>query len=267
MVVGHDDVDAGGARRGDLLDSRDRAVDRDEQRGAARGEPLDGREREPVAVVDPARQVPVDVGAERAQRAHQHGGGADAVDVVVAVHRDARAACDVGEDPRCAFAQAAERVERVAHVGVEERARRRRIAEPAPDQHLRRDVRDAQRRAQPLGGGVVVGRDLQADVGNGDTRATVRAGQDGTAAGAVARRARRPALVSSGSLPCWRRRSRRPRCRAGRPGSPRAPSRGRCRPGPGRRSRGSRARRAASPAARRGTRRRCRPRSGRAGRS
>ena len=68
------------------------------------------------------------------------------------------------EDPRRALAQAAERVERMAHVGGEERPRRLDLAEPAPDQHLRGDVRDAQRLAEPLGGGVVIGRDLQAYV-------------------------------------------------------------------------------------------------------
>ena len=65
---------------------------------AARGQPLDRRAREPVAVVDPARQVPVDVRAERAQRAHEDRGRADAVDVVVAVDGDPRAALDVLED-------------------------------------------------------------------------------------------------------------------------------------------------------------------------
>ena len=95
VVVGDDDVEPGGARRGDLVDRGDRAVDGHEQVGAARGEPLDRRRGEAVAVVDPARQVPVDVGAERAQRADEHGGRADAVDVVVAVDGDAGAALDV----------------------------------------------------------------------------------------------------------------------------------------------------------------------------
>jgi hypothetical protein len=88
-MIGDDDVEAGGARGGHLLDGRDRAVDGHEEAGAARGEPLHRGEREPVAVVDPARQVPVDVRAERAQCAHQHRRGAHAIDVVVAVHRDA----------------------------------------------------------------------------------------------------------------------------------------------------------------------------------
>ena len=81
----------GRPRRRDLGDRGDRAVDGHQQAGPARGEPLDRRGGEPVAVVDAARQVPVDVGAERPQRAHEDRGRADAVDVVVAVHGDPRA--------------------------------------------------------------------------------------------------------------------------------------------------------------------------------
>ena len=57
-------VDAGRARGGDLLDGGDRAVDGDQQLRPARGEPLDRRQRQAVAVVDAAGQVPVDVGPE-----------------------------------------------------------------------------------------------------------------------------------------------------------------------------------------------------------
>ena len=179
MVVGHDHVDTGSARGRDLLDRGDRAVDGHQQAGAARGEALDGGRREPVAIVDPARQVPVDIGTERSQRADQHGGRTDAVDVVVAVHGDARAAFDMGENPRGALAQAAERVERMPHVRVDERPRGRGIAEPAADEHLCRDVRHAECLAQALRGGEVVRRDLQASLGRRHSR-TVRAGQDGT---------------------------------------------------------------------------------------
>ena len=178
VMVGHDHVHARRPRRRDLVDRRDRAVDGDQQPGAARREPLDGRGRQAVAVVDPARQVPVDVGADRPQRAHQDGGGADAVDVVVPVHGDARAAGDVLEDPRRTVAQPSERVERVAHVGREELARRRHVGETAPDEHLGRDVRHVQRGAQLPGGGKVVRSDLEADVGRRHER-TVWRGVDG----------------------------------------------------------------------------------------
>ena len=48
--------------------------------------------RDAVALLEPARQVPVDVGAELAQEQDGERGRADAVDVVVAVDADARAA-------------------------------------------------------------------------------------------------------------------------------------------------------------------------------
>jgi len=130
-----------------------------------RGEPLDRGGGQAVAVVDPARQVPVDVGPERAQRAHEDRGRGDAVDVVVAVHGDPRAAPDVAEDQRGGLAQPAERLERMLRLGLQEPARGLRVAQPAPHQHLREHGRDAQRVAQPLGGGVVVRSDLEAGVG------------------------------------------------------------------------------------------------------
>ena len=90
---------------------------------------------EAVAVVDAARQVPVDVGAERAQRAHEHGRRAHAVDVVVAVDGDPRAALDVrrGSAPR-PRAGPPNASSGCALLGGEERARavRRRRARAAP---------------------------------------------------------------------------------------------------------------------------------------
>ena len=64
----------------------------------ARGEPLDRGDREAVALVEAARQLPGRVGAERAQGADEHRRRADAVDVVVAEHGDPRAAPHVLED-------------------------------------------------------------------------------------------------------------------------------------------------------------------------
>ena len=213
VVVGDHDVHPGRPRGGDLLDRGDRAVDRHQQLGPARGEPLDGREREPVPVVDPARQVPVDLRAERPQRAHEHRRGADPVDVVVPVDGDPRAAHDVPVDDRGALAQPAEGVERVRHAGLEELARGGALAEPAAHEHLRGDVRDAELRPQPLGGGVVVGRDRQADVGrsHGARRYAAPRTETRFSAGSCAlpsRTRRHPAQTraeaqaSSGSLPC-----------------------------------------------------------------
>jgi hypothetical protein len=191
MVVGDHDVEPRGARRRDLLDRRDRAVHGHQQVGAALGEPRDRRGREAVPVVDPARQVPVDRRPDGPQRAHEDGRGGDAVDVVVAVDGDARAPAGVAEDERRGLAQAAERVERVRVGGGEERLGGRDLGQPAPHQHLREHVRDAQRGGQALGGGVVVRRDGEAGVDPGHGRRSVRSRSDGIG-GSAARAGRTP---------------------------------------------------------------------------
>jgi hypothetical protein len=165
VVVGDHDLHPRGARGGDLLDRGDRAVDRDQQLRPARGEALDRGGGQAVAVVDPARQIPVDVGAERAQRAHEDRGRRDAVDVVVAVHGDPRAPPDVAEDDRGGLAEPAERLERMRRLRLQEASRGLRIPHSAPYQHLREHGRDAQLAAQPLGRGVVVRGDFEAGVG------------------------------------------------------------------------------------------------------
>ena len=65
VVVGDDDVHAGGARLRDLVDRGDRAVGGEQQARAALGQALDRRRAQPVAVLGAAGQVPVHVGAER----------------------------------------------------------------------------------------------------------------------------------------------------------------------------------------------------------
>ncbi len=181
VVVGDHDVEAGRARRGDLLDRGDRAVDGDQQVGPACGEPLDGRGGEPVAVVDAARQVPVDIGVERAQRAHEHGRGRHPVDVVVAVDGDPRPALDVRQDAVRGLPQAAERGQRMALLGGQERARDVRGRKIPPHQHLRQHVRDAELGRQALGDGVVVRSDGESGVQQGHGGRSVRSPSDGTA--------------------------------------------------------------------------------------
>ena len=104
---------------------------------------------EPVAVVDPARQVPVDVGAERAQRAHEHGGRGHAVDVVVAVDGDPRPRAATWPRIRSA---AARRPPNASSGCASAPARNARaaagVSQPAAHQHLRE--RRARRRARPL---------------------------------------------------------------------------------------------------------------------
>ena len=58
------------------------------------GEARDRRRGDAVALLEPARQVPADVGAELPQRQHRERRRADAVDVVVAVDADPLAALD-----------------------------------------------------------------------------------------------------------------------------------------------------------------------------
>ena len=164
VVVGHHHGQAGGARGGDLVHRGDRAVHRHEQFRPAGGEALDGGEGEAVAVVDPARQVPVDRRPERAQRPHQHGGGADAVDVVVPVHGDTGPARHMAADQVGGVPEAAEGVQRVRDLGGEEPARRLDVRHPAAHEDLRGGVREPECGGQSLGGGKVVGRDLEADV-------------------------------------------------------------------------------------------------------
>ena len=173
VMVGHHDVEPRGARRRHLVDGGDRAVDRYQEIRPARREPLDGARGQAVAVVDPARQVPVHVRAQRAQRAHEHRRGRHPVHVVVAVHGDPRPPADVLEHPPGRRPQAPECVERVAFPSREERPRGGFLAQAAPHQHLREHVRDAERADQALGGAVVVGRNGEAGVGPGHGRRSV----------------------------------------------------------------------------------------------
>jgi hypothetical protein len=98
VMVGDHHVDSGGLRRCDLGHRGDAAVDGHEQLHAAGGEPLHGGQRQPVALVEAARELPDRVAAESAQCAHQHCRGAHAIDVVVAEHGDLRTAPQVVED-------------------------------------------------------------------------------------------------------------------------------------------------------------------------
>jgi hypothetical protein len=152
VVVGDDHVHPGRAGARDLLDRGDRAVDGDQQVGAALGQAVDGRGGEAVAVRAAAREVPVDVGADRAQRADEHGGGGHAVDVVVAVDGDPGVAPDVADDALGRLPETAERVQRVLVGGLQERARRLRLGHAAPHQHLGEHAGDAELRGQALGG-------------------------------------------------------------------------------------------------------------------
>ncbi len=95
--------------------------------------------------------MPADVGAELAQRVDGECRGADAVDVVVAVHDDPPPSRDRLLDRVARGGHRSER-ERIVQrpLEVEERARLGRVVETAPDQHLGRDPRDAERRCEAV---------------------------------------------------------------------------------------------------------------------
>ena len=69
VVVGDDDVESARLRARDLLDGRDPAVDGQHESAAVVGEPVERLAGEAVTLVEPARQVPVGVGAEAPQAA------------------------------------------------------------------------------------------------------------------------------------------------------------------------------------------------------
>src|SRR2546425_936452 len=66
VVVGDDDVEPARPRLGDLLDRRHAAVDGQDQPTALVGETREGLALEAVALLEAARQVPLDLGTELA---------------------------------------------------------------------------------------------------------------------------------------------------------------------------------------------------------
>jgi hypothetical protein len=178
VVVGDDDLEPERPRCGHLGGRRDRAVDRHEQSRAGRGEPLDRRGRQPVAV-RPGRDVPARIGPEPAQRAHEDGRGADAVDVVVAVHDDLRAGGDVAQDrlARLVHARQLERVVALVRGYEGTRGLWRRVA--APGEHRSGDGRQAELVRERIGGGDGVGRARPAGRRRHGRHRAPRAGRNG----------------------------------------------------------------------------------------
>ncbi len=98
MVVRDDDLEPTPPRLCYLLDSRDSAIDRQNKPDTVVGETSQRLARDAVSLLEPARQVPADVGAELAHEQDGKGGRTDPVDVVVAVNADARAVRHRGAD-------------------------------------------------------------------------------------------------------------------------------------------------------------------------
>ena len=94
MVVGDHDVEPTPGRLGNLVDGGDTAIDRQHESDAVVRESREGLARDAVALLEATRKVPYDVGAELTEEENGERRRADPVDVVVAVHADARAARD-----------------------------------------------------------------------------------------------------------------------------------------------------------------------------
>ena len=149
MVVGHDHVEPERLRAGDLVDRRDPTVHGEHERVPVLGEPLDRLAREPVPLVEAAREVPVDVGAELAQAYDRERRRADPVDVVVAVDADALAGRDRGSDALAGCARVPEERRIVARrLGRQERPSAFGVAVPAPDEDAGGGPADPERRGE-----------------------------------------------------------------------------------------------------------------------
>ncbi|MBV8561704.1 MAG: hypothetical protein JOZ56_01300 [Actinobacteria bacterium] len=178
MVVGDDHLEPVSLRLLDLGDGGDAAVDGENEAAALVGEAREGLAANAVALVEAARQVPRDVGAELAQEQDGERRRGDPVDVVVAVDADAPAVGDGCADALAGEGHVAEQ-ERVVRrlLPFEEAARAVRVVVAAADEDGGGDVGDAER-AHELGLGRV--RAGSEDPGAVDHRpATLRGGPDG----------------------------------------------------------------------------------------
>ena len=144
VVVGDDHVEPATRRLRDLLDRRDPAVDRQEQPDTVVREPAERLSRDAVTLLEPARQVPVDVGSELAQEQHRERCRADAVDVVVPVDADSFASFDGVVNLLDGGRHVAQQERVVAgELGVQEASRAGRVVVPASGEHRRRYLADA----------------------------------------------------------------------------------------------------------------------------
>jgi hypothetical protein len=178
MVVGHDHVEATGARGGHLLDRRDPAVDGQDEPAALVREPVDRVARDAVPLLEPAREVPLHLGAELAQRQHCKRRGADAVRVVVAVYADALAPLDGGADALARGPHVAQQERVVSGVArLEERAGGVGLREPAAGEHRRGQLADAELTGERVGS--LPRARLEGPGADGHSRPTVRPWSDG----------------------------------------------------------------------------------------
>ena len=145
VMVGDDHVEPELPRPAYLLDGRDPAVDGQHQAAALLREPLERAAVDAVAFVEAARQMPLHVRAELAQDKDGQHRGADAVDVVVAVHADALPRRDRGPDALDRTGHVAEQEGIVQGLFPrEEHPRLLGVAVAAPDEHACRDLAEAE---------------------------------------------------------------------------------------------------------------------------
>ena len=144
-MVGDHHLEPERPRVRDLLDRGHAAVDGHHQPDALPGQAGQGVAREPVALVEAARQVERDVGAQLAQDEHGERGRADPVRVVVAVHADRLPFGDGAADRLAGRLHVAE-LERIVlgHLRREERPGPIHVRVPAPDEHRGKRLADAE---------------------------------------------------------------------------------------------------------------------------
>ena len=137
VVIADHHLDPQRPREIHLLHRRDATVRGNQQARAAHRQAPDRAGVQPIPVAGTVGQIPVHVGSQRAQDAHQHCGGADPVDVVVAVHRDPHPGAHLGEDRGECLVDPLECGGRMLLIGRQEGPRPLGVGQPAAHQHLR----------------------------------------------------------------------------------------------------------------------------------
>ena len=157
VVVGDDDLEPERLRLGDLVDGGDPAIDGEDETALLARQPRERLQRDAVALLEAARQVPLDLGAELAEDEHGERGRADPVGVVVPVDADPLACRDRAPDRVAGSLHVAEE-ERIVRrpLAREERPRGGGVAVAPPDEHARGRLarcRAPARARRPPGGG------------------------------------------------------------------------------------------------------------------
>jgi hypothetical protein len=180
MVVGDDHIESGSLRFRDFLNSRNPAVHGEHETEALSGEPRERLARHAVAFLEPARQMPRDVGTQLAKHEDSERSGADPVDVVVAVDADSRSRCGGRMDALAGRCHVTEHEGVVPGRLAREKSRRGRgIVVPPADQHTRDRLAHIELAREPRSSSRIAGLDPPRRLAHG--QATVRRAPDGNA--------------------------------------------------------------------------------------